>query len=158
MKRSDFKIYLILILLVGLIIYLVILSQDAAQQRRELRHNTETNSERIDELEKKVDHYSHVKYETKVIEGTKGPKGDKGDTVVGKDGKDAKQPKDGKNGKSAYQIAVDNGFSGTEAEWLQSIKGADGRSLDLNCINGHIAKKYLGDIFPTMTNIKCETD
>lgn len=29
----------------------------------------------------------------------------------------------GKNGKSAYEIAVDGGFKGTEAEWLASLKG-----------------------------------
>lgn len=34
---------------------------------------------------------------------------------------------DGVNGKSAYQIAVDNGFIGTEAEWLASLHGADGK-------------------------------
>lgn len=30
------------------------------------------------------------------------------------------------DGKSAYQIAVDNGFVGTENEWLNSLKGTDG--------------------------------
>lgn len=30
-------------------------------------------------------------------------------------------------GKSAYEIAVANGFDGTEAEWLASLKGADGK-------------------------------
>ena len=34
--------------------------------------------------------------------------------------------KDGENGKSAYEIAIDNGFEGTEAEWLESLKGEDG--------------------------------
>ncbi len=29
----------------------------------------------------------------------------------------------GKDGKSAYQIALDNGFVGTEQEWLDSLKG-----------------------------------
>ena len=29
-------------------------------------------------------------------------------------------------GKSAYEIAVDNGFVGTETEWLESLKGAEG--------------------------------
>jgi hypothetical protein len=29
-------------------------------------------------------------------------------------------------GKSAYQIALDNGFVGTEKQWLASLKGADG--------------------------------
>lgn len=32
----------------------------------------------------------------------------------------------GADGKSAYEIAVENGFEGTEAEWLASLKGADG--------------------------------
>lgn len=32
----------------------------------------------------------------------------------------------GDPGESAYQIAVDNGFVGTEEEWLQSLKGATG--------------------------------
>ncbi|GFM27162.1 hypothetical protein [Novosphingobium sp. PY1] len=30
------------------------------------------------------------------------------------------------DGKSAYEIAVDNGFVGTEQEWLDSLKGTDG--------------------------------
>lgn len=29
--------------------------------------------------------------------------------------------------KNAYQIAVENGFEGTESEWLESLKGADGK-------------------------------
>ena len=31
----------------------------------------------------------------------------------------------GEDGKSAYQIAVENGFVGTEVEWLASLKGND---------------------------------
>lgn len=34
----------------------------------------------------------------------------------------------GKDGKSAYQIAVDHGFVGSEEEWLQSLHGKDGRN------------------------------
>ena len=34
----------------------------------------------------------------------------------------------GTAGKSAYEIAVDNGFVGTETEWLESLKGADGEN------------------------------
>ncbi len=34
--------------------------------------------------------------------------------------------KDGKDGKSAYQIALDNGFEGTEEEWLLSLTGPQG--------------------------------
>ena len=32
----------------------------------------------------------------------------------------------GKNGLSAYELAKENGFVGTLAEWLESLKGADG--------------------------------
>ena len=55
------------------------------------------------------------------------------DGLPGKDGKsgaDGLPGRDGINGtdgKSAYIIAVEHGFSGTENEWLQSLKGADGK-------------------------------
>jgi len=42
-------------------------------------------------------------------EGSQGPKGDQGDP-----------------GESAYQIAVDNGFSGSESDWLASLVGPAG--------------------------------
>lgn len=44
------------------------------------------------------------------------------DGAPGKDGADG-QP--GADGASAYEIAVANGFVGTEAEWLESLRGAD---------------------------------
>ena len=34
----------------------------------------------------------------------------------------------GQDGKSAYEIAVENGFEGTEKEWLSSLQGEDGYS------------------------------
>lgn len=41
-------------------------------------------------------------------------------------GADGAPGRDGADGKSAYQIAVDGGFSGDEEEWLASLKGEDG--------------------------------
>lgn len=35
-------------------------------------------------------------------------------------------------GYSAYEIAVKNGFEGTEAQWLESLKGADGQTTHVN--------------------------
>ena len=55
------------------------------------------------------------------------------DGLPGKDGKNGadglsgRDGIDGIDGKSAYIIAVEHGFSGTETEWLQSLKGADGK-------------------------------
>lgn len=45
------------------------------------------------------------------------------DDFRGKPGEDGK---DGRDGKSAYEIAVENGFTGTVEEWLASLKGQDG--------------------------------
>ena len=42
-------------------------------------------------------------------------------------------------GKSAYEIAVDNGFQGTEVEWLESLKG----------VSPHIGENgnwFIGDV------------
>lgn len=40
---------------------------------------------------------------------------------------DSKAGTSGSAGKSAYEIAVDNGFVGTETEWLESLKGESGK-------------------------------
>jgi hypothetical protein len=37
-----------------------------------------------------------------------------------------KRGRDGRDGKSAYQLAVENGFQGTEKEWLKSLVGPPG--------------------------------
>ena len=44
------------------------------------------------------------------------------------------EAKGGKYGKSAYDIAVEHGFTGTEEEWLESLKGKDGASLHITDI------------------------
>ena len=85
--------------------------------------------------------------------------------IPGKDGKDGKTPikgvdyytdeeiasiKDeiaqkvqvgakGEDGKSAYQIALDEGFEGSETDWLASLKGTDGRN-GIDGINGKDGK------------------
>ena len=58
-------------------------------------------------------------------ENVKGEKGDQG--VAGRDGArgvNGTNGRDGSDGLSAYQIAVQNGFVGSNSEWLNSLKGA----------------------------------
>ena len=43
--------------------------------------------------------------------------------TTGKDGIDGAN---GRDGQSAYQVALDNGFEGTEEQWLQSLRGPQG--------------------------------
>lgn len=47
--------------------------------------------------------------------------------------------KDGTDGLSAYEIAVNNGFDGTEEEWLESLKGAKGEDCR-NAVSPTIAE------------------
>lgn len=59
--------------------------------------------------------------------GDKGDQGDKGENGdVGNTGVQGLPGKDGANGKSAYELAVDAGFVGDEAEWRASLKGTKG--------------------------------
>ncbi len=55
----------------------------------------------------------------------------------------------GTAGKSAYEIAVDNGFVGTETEWLESLKGEQGDKGD-NGTTPHIdsitKNWFIGDV------------
>ena len=58
-------------------------------------------------------------------ENVRGEKGEQG--VAGRDGArgvNGLNGRDGTDGLSAYQIAVQNGFVGSNAEWLNSLKGA----------------------------------
>lgn len=54
---------------------------------------------------------------------------------------------EGEKVKSAYDIAVENGFVGTEAEWLESLKGKDGENLNiLDIYNAALESgEYSGD-------------
>ena len=65
------------------------------------------------------------------VDGLPGKDGKDGaDGVPGHNGFDGKNGVDGINGsdgKSAYIIAVEHGFTGTEDDWLQSLKGTDGK-------------------------------
>ena len=39
------------------------------------------------------------------------------------------------NGKSAYDVAVEKGFEGTEEEWLDSLKGTQGEKGEAGKFN-----------------------
>lgn len=56
----------------------------------------------------------------------------------------------GQRGKSAYEVAVDNGFTGTEQEWLESLKGKDGKD-GVNGTSGTGEPVSLN--FPTIKNM-----
>ena len=79
-------------------------------------------NKRIDEALKKVESIEQIKGE----KGDRGEKGDKGDTgergADGTDGRDRIDGKNGQDGKSAYQIWLDLGNSGSEQDFINSLK------------------------------------
>lgn len=66
----------------------------------------------------------------------------------------------GADGKSAYEIAVENGYIGTEAEWLESLKGKSAEILDYSITTSKLANKSVtldkiaDGIIPDIENIK----
>ena len=60
--------------------------------------------------------------------GAQGEKGEDGQSITFDDLTDEQKAElSGEDGLSAYQVAVDNGFTGSEYEWLESLKGQDGQ-------------------------------
>ena len=112
------------------------------------------------------------------IELTPGPKGDKGDAFTyddftpeqlaalkgvdgkdgqnGKDGADGQNGADGKDGKSAFEIAQENGFVGTETAWLESLKGEGLSQADKDLINSIPGDLSTG-LFPESSSVDSPT-
>lgn len=109
--------------------------------------------------------YGFVGTEVEWLESLKGVDGKDGvngkDGCDGRNGVDGLPGKDGKNGadglpgrdgidgidgKSAYIIAVEHGFSGTENEWLQSLKGADGKDGITPDMSDYATKADIADL------------
>lgn len=75
------------------------------------------------------------------------------DTAVGMG---AIQGQAGQNGKSAYEIAVLNGFSGTQQEWLESLKGTGsggGTMTTSFTVSTNIGSYKAGDTISSDDNI-----
>lgn len=57
------------------------------------------------------------------------------------------------NGKSAYEIAIAYGFQGSEAEWLESLKGDTGDSYILTDTDKADIANLVLTSFPTAEDI-----
>ncbi len=83
---------------------------------------------------------------TEWLNSLKGVDGKDGaDGVNGKDGINGKDGTDGKDGLSAYEIALKNGFVGTESEWLDSLKGKDGADGTSPEVSGFATTEYVDE-------------
>ena len=81
-----------------------------------------------DEVKKAIDKDLDKKIsdKTKNLNGKDGRNGKDGkDGINGRNGKDGS---DGKDGKSAYEMAKEKGFIGSESQYLESLEGTDGKT------------------------------
>ena len=105
----------------------------------------------MDELKVKVNFENPVQVQAVQIpglpgrdgrDGEPGKNGEKGEAgPQGPQGIQGEQGPQGPQGLSAYQVAVNNGFSGSESEWIQSLKGADGKVPDISPIAIELKRK-----------------
>ena len=105
----------------------------------------------MDELKVKVNFENPVQVQAVQIpglpgrdgrDGEPGRNGEKGDVgPQGPQGIQGEQGPQGLQGLSAYQVAVNNGFIGSESEWIQSLKGADGKVPDISPIAIELKRK-----------------
>lgn len=151
-RRIDKSLWFAIIVLIGLVVYLIVLSLNS-------RNDAALQQSSINYLQKQIELLKQpsIKPQIKSIPGPQGVQGKSG--LNGTNGKDGKNGKDGIDGLNAYLIALQNGFVGTEKEWLNSLKGQDGydgRSLILKCLDGTLKTKYDGDFVWTNTKIVCE--
>ena len=103
--------------------------------------------------------------------GLQGPKGDKGDTGErgpqgvagpqgpqgpegerGRDGANGQDGLNGVNGLSAYEIALKNGFVGTEKQWIQYL--AQNKSLIDSIADTYVTKKETEALATEVTTMK----
>lgn len=95
---------------------------------------------------------------TTTYEVTNGADGSNGrDGIDGTNGKDGINGTNGTDGKSAYEIAKDNGFVGSEDDWLDSLKGEKGDNGS-NGANGLNGKEVVLRVTSTMIQWKYDTD
>ncbi len=94
--------------------------------------------------------HGFVGTETEWLESLKGVDGKDGvngkDGCDGRNGADGLPGRDGIDGKSAYIIAVEHGFTGTENEWLQSLKGSDGKDGITPDMSNYATKADIADL------------
>ena len=82
-------------------------------------------------------------------QGPAGPKGDKGEP-----GKDGAIGATGPQGKSAYQVWLDNEHTGSETDFLNSLKGKDGKDVDPSL---YLSKEEAQKDYATKDSVKTIT-
>lgn len=131
--KTDGKLWLAILVLIGLVIWLIALSlqrpnpqnvNKALEQLQEIKHQIDTLPKPTQTIVKTVQE----------VPGLQGPQGSPGKD--GKNGTNGKNGINGKDGQSVYQLWLSLGNTGTPADFLNSLKGqngTNGNEIELRC-------------------------
>lgn len=160
--KSDWKLLTALAMLIGLVAWLLVISynrndeMDKALQEFRQAQSTATIPQVINGKTPVygVDYRDGRDGQNGL--GASGPSG-----TPGPSGPAGQNGSNGSDGLSAFDIAVKNGFVGTQQQWLESLKvkgdkGDRGDDIQLECVSGLLVKKFTSDDLWNVTNIKCE--
>lgn len=158
--KSDRKLLAAIIILIALIMWLLYISIGKDQKMEQALQTISELQAATARQPKPLDGKTPILgVDYSVANGQNGNRGNDGQS--GKDGVSGTNGQDGKPGASAYQSAVNNGFVGSEQEWLESLKvkgdkGDKGAELVIDCVEGVLSKKNNDDAFWQPLNIRCE--
>jgi hypothetical protein len=65
--------------------------------------------------------------------------------------------KQGERGLSAYNVAVSRGYTGTEAQWLASLHGIDGKDIEVQVTDTYIQIKQTGGAWQNLIALSALT-
>lgn len=157
MKEKK-RIILAYLILVGLIVWLIIISHQRSEQINQQNEKIQQLIEQSEQNKIDLDNLKPPQNQTIIRQiGVPGERGEKGDSIQGLrgfrgfDGKSIKGDKgDTVVGKSAYQLWLSIGNTGSPIEFLNSLKGQDGDSppaIRVRCNPDKLQNEwqYIGD-------------
>lgn len=157
--KPDRKLYFAMVILIGLVIWLIYISSDRPSRndiRNALAEIKQLKDQRASKPADGRDGHTPILGLDYTVRngdnGHNGANGTNGSTPVSIPGP---------IGPSNYDLARQDGFTGSLGEWLESLKvkgdsGPAGKTPIIDCIDSRLVQKYDGDAFYQYTNIKCE--
>lgn len=169
--KTDWKLWAAIIILIGLVVALIVISVDKNNQvdkaLREIEQLKQTSSVSPKVVQGVNGRTPVLGVDYTVQNGSSGTPGSPG--LPGANGLNGSSGQNGQNGTpglSAYDLAIEGGFQGTQSEWLASLsvkgdKGDAGPVLQTSCIDNHLSQKLSSDSLwqPVMVGtkyVKCE--
>lgn len=140
---KDTKLWAAILILIGLIVYLIIISSQRSEQIKSLIQQVQSVTS---QAQQPPTYSPKPIYKTITVQGTPGPQGPQGQTgATGKSGKNGANGKNGSDGQSVYQLWLSLGNTGTPTDFINALHGEDGASpptVELRCDSSRLENEW----------------